>query len=99
MSGNDLAFGKGDRFGLFVLCILPFVLAVVLSSEVLARISLLSPGLAVLANPKSTHVNEFLAVACAHFSVVPLLFLAWRDQWLRLLREVSPLPEPAATDY
>ena len=76
---------------LFVLCVLPFILAGVFSNEALAKISFLAPG--VVAVSDSGADLKFLAgVTLAHFGVVVLLFLAWRQQWKLLLAKTSAVP-------
>jgi len=73
---------------LFVLCILPFILAGVFSNQALAEISFLAPG--VVAVSDSSADLKFLAgVTLAHFGVVVLLFLAWRQRWKLLLEKTS----------
>jgi len=73
---------------LFVLCILPFILGGVFSNEALAKLSFLAPG--VVAVSDSNADLRFLAgVTLAHFGVVVLLFLSWRQRWKLLLAKTS----------
>ncbi len=74
---------------LFVICILPFILAGVFRSEALLRVSLLAPGIGALADPHSDTLNQLVITAAAHFGVVVLLFLMWQNQWQRLLAKAS----------
>lgn len=70
---------------LFVLCVIPFILAGVLRSEGLARVSLLAPGFFALANDSDTDWQQLFWVLLAHFFAVVLLFMGWQRQWKRLL--------------
>lgn len=70
---------------LFVLCVLPFILAGVFSNEALAKLSFLAPGTVVLAAVKSSDLNYLAACTFAQLSVVALLFIAWQRQWKLLL--------------
>jgi len=79
---------------LFILCALPFVLAGVFSTEAIGRMSLLSPGVVALGDPNSEEVNYLLGTVLAHFGVVVLLFIAWRNQWNRLLGKPMIAPPP-----
>ena len=73
---------------LFVLCVIPFILAGVFSSETLARTSLLAPAFVAL----STH-NEYwpglFGVLLAHFGVLAVVFFGWRRQWQKLLESAA----------
>ena len=83
---------------LFVLCVLPFILAGVFSELAVGRLSLLSPGVLALADhdilndPTSSELNYLLLTVLAHFGIVVLLFVAWRNQWQRLLAKVILAP-------
>ncbi|HVU26382.1 MAG TPA: hypothetical protein VHG71_01435 [Verrucomicrobiae bacterium] len=70
---------------LFILCILPFILAAVFTNATFARLSLLAPGVVALANPADENLNNLLGIVAAHFGIVILLFLGWRRQWKQLL--------------
>jgi len=70
---------------LFVLCVIPFILAGVLRSENLARVSLLAPGFFALANDTDPDWRLLSCTLLAHFGVVVLLFIGWQRQWKRLL--------------
>ena len=76
---------------LFVLCLLPFILAGVFSDSALAKISFLAPGTVAVSD--STADLKFLTgVTFAHAGVVLLLFLAWRQQWKLLLAKATAVP-------
>jgi hypothetical protein len=70
---------------LFALCIIPFILAAVMQSQNLARVSLLAPGFCALSADADTYWPLLFGVVAAHFGVVVLLFINWRRQWQRLL--------------
>jgi hypothetical protein len=70
---------------LFALCVIPFILAGVLRSENLARLSLLAPGFFALGNESEQNWSLLFWVLLAHFCVVVLLFTGWQRQWMRLL--------------
>lgn len=80
---------------LFVLCILPFILAGVFTTSALGRLSLFAPGVLALVNPANTgyptnsELNCLLLTVLAHFGVLALLFIAWRRQWKKLLLKAS----------
>jgi hypothetical protein len=76
---------------LFVLCILPFILAGVFSSGALAKLSFLAPGTVALAGPNSDDLKYLVGWTFIHFCVVVLLFIAWQRQW-KLLIAAPPLP-------
>jgi hypothetical protein len=76
---------------LFVLCLLPFVLGGVFSNSALAKISFLAPG-AVAVSDSAADLKFLAGVTFAHIGVVVLLFLAWREQWKRLLSKTSAVP-------
>lgn len=80
---------------LFVLCVLPFILAGVFSEAAIARLSLLSPGVLALANLEgssdygSANPHFLLLTVLAHFGIVVLLSFAWRNEWQRLLARTA----------
>ncbi len=80
---------------LFVICILPFILAGVFSNTAIGWFSLFSPGFMALAETYSERLNYsdqliYLPGAVAvHFGIVVLLFLLWRREWLKLLAKTS----------
>lgn len=76
---------------LFVLCVLPFILAGVFSSEALAKLSFLTPGIVALSGPDSNNLKYLVGWTFIHFCIVVLLFIAWRRQWKLLLATPSPL--------
>jgi hypothetical protein len=74
---------------LFVLCALPFVLAGVFSNEAFGRLSLLSPGVVALNDPTSDELNYLMLTVLAHLLIAAVLFVAWRNQWRRLLNRTT----------
>ncbi|HEX7577740.1 MAG TPA: hypothetical protein VF430_06860, partial [Verrucomicrobiae bacterium] len=74
---------------LFVLCVLPFILAGVFTTTALGRLSLLSPGVLALTKPDGDELNYLLGMVAAHFGIVFLCFLAWQREWKRLLAKTS----------
>jgi hypothetical protein len=79
-------------FWLFVLCILPFILASVFTNGALAKLSFLAPGAVALAGPDSDDLTYLVGWTFAHLCVVVLLFIAWRRQWKLLVAAPPPLP-------
>jgi hypothetical protein len=79
---------------LFVLCALPFILAGVFSSEIIAKLSFLAPGTVALAGPDSDDLKYLIWWTLAHLGIVGLLFIAWLRQW-KLLLATTPLPVPS----
>jgi hypothetical protein len=77
---------------LFVLCVLPFILAGVFSSEALAKLSFLTPGVVALAGPDNGELKYLAGCTMIHCFVVVLLLYAWHQQWKRLLATPSPAP-------
>jgi hypothetical protein len=77
---------------LFVLCILPFILAGVFSNGALAKLSFLAPGIVALAGPNSDDLKYLFGWTSVHFCVVMLLFIAWQRQWKLLIAAPSLLP-------
>jgi len=77
---------------LFVLCVLPFILAGVFSSEALAKLSFLAPGTVALAGPDHDNLIIPAYATAMHLGVVVLLFIAWRRQWKLLIATPPPLP-------
>jgi hypothetical protein len=59
---------------LFVLCLLPFVLAGVFSNEGFAKLSFLAPGVIALTGREIDDLNYLTASTVAQFAVVVLLF-------------------------
>jgi hypothetical protein len=74
---------------LFVLCVLPFILAGVFTTTALGRLSLLSPGVLALAKPDGDELNYLLGMVAAHFGIVFLCFRAWQREWKRLLEKTA----------
>ena len=79
-------------FWLFVLCLLPFILAGVFSSEALAKLSFLAPGTVALAGSNHDYLIVPAYATAMHLGVVVLLFIAWRQQWKLLIVTPPPLP-------
>jgi hypothetical protein len=74
---------------LFIVCIIPFILAGVFSSESFAPLSLLSPGFFALSNNSDPEWPFQFCTVLVHFGVVVVLFIAWQRQWKRLLAKTS----------
>ena len=70
---------------LFILCVLPFILAGVFTNAAFGKLSLLSPGVVALADPNNENLNDLLGIVAGHFGIVVLLFLGWQRQWKQLL--------------
>jgi len=83
--------------GLFILCILPFILAGVFSNETIGHFSLLSPGALALSEPNSDDLNYLLFIDFAHLGVVVALFIGWVLAWKRLLAQATPVLPPVLT--
>jgi len=98
-----LRFGKrGIGFvvlWVFVLCLLPFILAAVFGEAGLIKFSLLSPGCAALANALnntdpdwdsiSGNLNCLLGIVIGHLFIAVLLFLGWQREWKKLLARAA----------
>ena len=76
---------------LFVLCILPFILGGVFSNSALAKLSFLAPG-TVAVSDSDADLKFLAGVTLAHFGVVLLFFLGWRQCWKLLLTKTSAVP-------
>ena len=77
--------------GMFVLGIIPYILAGVFSNETLAKWSLLSPGIWALSQTND-YLNEGLFhIAIAQLGIVVLLFVVWRNRWANRLRQGETL--------
>ena len=74
---------------LFVLCFVPFILAFVFSSEVIAKISLLSPGFIALSDIRDPEWLPLTGAVLAHGCVALVLFINWRRHWNRLLEKAA----------
>jgi hypothetical protein len=74
---------------LFVLCVLPFILAGVFTNAAIGKLSLLSPGIIALADPSSEDLSHLLGIVAVHFGIVVLLFIGWQRQWKQLLTKAS----------
>ena len=73
---------------LFILCVIPFILAGVFSSEITARFSLLAPAFVALSN-HDEHWPWLFGALLAHFVIIVVLFLGWRRQWKKLLESAA----------
>lgn len=78
---------------LFVLCVLPFILAGVFSNAAFVKLSFLAPGIAAVSD-SDADLKFLTGVTLAHFGVVLLFFLAWRQQWKLLFAKTSSAPSP-----
>jgi hypothetical protein len=76
---------------LFVLCILPFILAGVFSNGGFAKLSFLAPGVIALAGTELDDLNYLTASTVAQLAAVVLLFLAWQRQWQLLFAPPAPV--------
>jgi len=76
---------------LSLLCALPFILAGVFSNEAFAKISFLAPG-AIAVSDSGADLKFLTGLTLAHFGVVALFFLAWRQQWKLLLAKTAAVP-------
>jgi hypothetical protein len=74
---------------LFIVCVIPFILAGVFSTDAFARISLLSPGFFAMTDGSDLEWPLQFRIVLAHFVIVVVLFIAWRRQWRRLLAKTS----------
>jgi hypothetical protein len=81
---------------LFVLCILPFVLAGVFSNAGFTKLSFLAPGTIALAGPESDDSKYLVGFTFAHLGVVLLLFIVWQRQWKLLLAPPAPVLQPVS---
>jgi hypothetical protein len=79
---------------LFVLCVLPFILAGVFSDSALAKLSFLAPGIVALAGTNGGDLIVPAYATAMHLGIVVLLFIAWRRQW-KLLIATPPTLSPA----
>jgi hypothetical protein len=71
--------------GLFILCVLPFILAGVFTNAAIGKFSLLAPGIVILADPNSENSNYLLGIVAGHLAIAALFFLRWQRQWKQLL--------------
>lgn len=76
---------------LFVLCVLPFILAGVFSNEAIAKLSFLAPGTVALAGPGSNDLKYLAGCTFAQLGVVALLFIVWQRQWKSLFTPPAPV--------
>jgi hypothetical protein len=69
---------------LFVLCVLPFILAGVFSNGALAKLSFLAPGVVALSEPVAADRKFLAGIVFSHLCVAVLIFGMWWRQWKRL---------------
>jgi hypothetical protein len=74
---------------LFVMCLMPFILAGVFTNAAFGKLSLLSPGVVALANPNDENLNHLFGIVAGHFGIVVLLFIGWQRQWKLLLAKAA----------
>jgi hypothetical protein len=74
---------------LFVLCVLPFILALVFGNGGIARFSILAPGCIALANSTDENLNCLLGNDVAHLFIAVLLYIGWRREWIKLLNRAA----------
>lgn len=74
---------------LFILWILPFILAGVFGISGIARFSILAPGCAVLGDPTGENMNCLLGILAGHFGIAVLLFIGWQREWKKLLSRAA----------
>jgi hypothetical protein len=83
--------------GLFVLCLLPFILAVVFRWAAIARFSLLSPGISALVEPDADGLGVLLGTTLAHLGAAAVGFIFWRGEWDQLLGGTASIPAAPGT--
>jgi hypothetical protein len=69
---------------LFMLVIVPMILAAVFKSEDLARVCLLAPGFIALVDGQE--LSSLYLVNGLHLAIAVLVFFMWRTQWRNLLK-------------
>ena len=74
---------------LFVLVVVPLILAGVFQSEETARVCLLAPSFIALADSDRDNLPSLHLVNLVHFAVVIFLCLNWRRQWQKLLQRAA----------
>lgn len=74
---------------LFILCVIPFILAGVFSNDAFARISLLAPGFIALSDRSDPEWPLQFCTVLAHFGVVVMFYVAWQRQWKQLLTKAA----------
>ncbi len=70
---------------LFVLVVVPLILAGVFQSEETAQVCLLAPGFLALMDVSADKLPALHRVNLVHFAVVIILLINWRRQWKKLL--------------
>jgi hypothetical protein len=74
---------------LFILCIIPFILAGVFTNEAFATFSLLAPGFMAISDQSDPDWQLLYWTILAHFGVITLLFIGWQRHWKKLLQKTS----------
>jgi hypothetical protein len=85
--------------GLFVVALLPYILASGFSSGNLARWSLLSPGLGVLSESNHARTDPMFYIALAHLVVVGLVWLVWHNRWGKVLDRLRREGDPVSSSW
>ncbi len=75
--------------GLFVLGVLPLILAALFANESLARLSFLAPGIMALLEPARAASRDQLLLTLPQVGVVGVLLLAWWQQWQKLIARAT----------
>ena len=70
---------------LFLLVLIPFILAAVFSSDTIGRFSLLAPGFMAMSNHQNQDWPFLFGILLAHSGITLILFIGWRRQWQRLV--------------
>lgn len=76
-------------FWLFVVCILPFILAAILGNGAIVKFSPFAPGCAALADSSNENLNSLLGIVAGHLGIACLLFIFWREEWKTLLARAA----------
>lgn len=78
--------------GLFILCVLPFIIAGVFSNEGLGRFSLLAPGVVALSGSGDVDLGNLWLITAMHLGVIVLLLVFWLRSWKWLLARAVQVP-------
>lgn len=75
---------------IFILCLLPYIIAGVFGDSTYAQFSLLSPGCIALSpldihSESITDMNIPVEITLAHLCIAVLLFVVWMGEWKKLL--------------
>ncbi len=82
--------------GLFVLYMLPYLLALVFRSEAVSRFSVLSPGVVALAAESDVTVIEQWPAVATHLGIVAGLAFFWWNRWGNWLDRAVVTPRSSA---